>query len=248
MTYSSTSVLAAFAVNAASDRREEDVDELAVGHRHDAHPREEPANQRGLDAGLVGFRRLDRFRLRAHQREQALPGRMQPDTRAVGRRLGAVELRDVLQLQLADHATRQLAAAEDPVLGVVVRHRILPVRVGRRNARHGRRPFVFDEETRLRLVADDVRVALNHQDQRRQHEHRRRHAAVSIENREPIEQMHVAIGRVRRRLGRAHRAGWSAGGLKPRLMMGRVAHERPSGGSRRSWTAPRPRPRRQRPP
>ena len=182
-------------------RDERDVHESAAAYRVDLNAAGDRVDHRGLVGVFIGTRRFGGARrLPEPDHDERAVGeianRRQRRLRGRGR---AVELRDVFEIELLDDAADQVAAFQNLVLRLIVGLGVLRVgRVGG-NPRHRRGALVFDEQLRLCLVQRDGRVALKHHGERGENEYCRRDRAVTIEHREPVEQMHLALDRVRAR-------------------------------------------------
>ena len=178
------------------DRIKRHVHQPAAAHRVHAHAADERADQRRFVGRCDGLRRLGRRRLLApEQREEALPEIFRQRHRRRRRRQRAVELRHLAEVQLGDHALREVAALENLVLRLVVGLGIFVELLGASDAGNGRRALVLDQQTSLGAEVLDARIPLNHHRGRRQHEDGDRDPPVAVEHRDAVEQVDVGVRR-----------------------------------------------------
>ncbi len=234
------------------DRVEGDVHEAAAAHRLDADTRDECRHQPGLVRRLVDLRRfLHDFRLTPDHRHQARARRGEQRQRRLRRRGRAVEFRNLIEPDFLDHAAREIASAQNLVLRLEIRFGIFEeLFVLSREAWHGRRPFVFDQQAALAAEVLDVRVALNHHRRRRQDEHRDRDAAIAVEHRDAVQNVDVGVGSEPRRSGSCAACACLGGGPGFRAQSDSLATvrcccswsslPRPRGSRRPCWTPPPP--------
>ena len=126
-------------------------------------------------------RRADRLAHLAHRAQ-----------RAAALRRAAVEERVILQLQPANDALGQTAAAQNAVLGVVVPLRVLPEhRIVRVEIADRVGAFVANLDAGARTIEWNLRVGLKHHQTDDDDEGRAGDAAMSEDGRQAIQQVHL---------------------------------------------------------
>ena len=144
------------------------------------------------------------MRLPPDHRHQARARRRQQRQRRV-RPLGrAVELGNLIELGLLDHAPREIAAAQNLVLRLEIRLRVFVELLAlRADAGHFGRALLLDQQAALSAEHLDAGVALNHHRRGCEDEDGNRDPAIAVDHRNAVENVNVGVRGVRRLTWRA---------------------------------------------
>ena len=201
-----------------------DVHQAGALDRNHLDPADERSDGGAFLAGLVARGRLlrrcrrgRRRHLRPYPRTQLRPGGAKPrkETALRARRYGMVD-----QVELAHDTSPQTTAAEDLILRVEIRLRVLPISaVVGRQVRHRGRSFVLDEDRGLREVSRDGGVGVDKADRQNDGEHRRDQTNMAEHRHEPVEDMDF-LDRLRQRRLRRARSPTSCSCVSARACLG----------------------------